>query len=76
MKITIHEDDDATADFHVHKALISGFSAYFAALIDFREGKENTVKFVGMNIHAFRYVLTWLYQTSIEVLQSDVDTMI
>lgn len=76
MKITVQDNDDTTAVFHVHKALLSGRSAYFAALPNFREGEENAVQLKGINIDAFRYVLTWLYQDAIEVLYEDMNTMI
>ncbi|KAK5953170.1 hypothetical protein OHC33_005738 [Knufia fluminis] len=65
MKVTIKNDTE-TADWFIHRSLLFDKSPYFAALPNFKEGKENHVELQDIDFEAFACIVQWLYAGAID----------
>lgn len=56
---------DLTATFTIHEAVLVAKSPYFAALRNFKEGKERAVDLDDLSPKTFDHIAEWLYSDSI-----------
>ncbi|KAK5953168.1 hypothetical protein OHC33_005736 [Knufia fluminis] len=56
---------DLTATFTIHNAVLVAKSPYFAALRNFKEGKERAVDLDDLSPKTFDHIAEWLYSDSI-----------
>ena len=60
MRITV-ENGNTSKDHYIHRALLQKKSPYFAALPNFKEGKDNHLVLKDINGEAFQHIVQWLY---------------
>lgn len=77
MKVIVsNKDKSETAEFDIHKNLLSTCSSYFRALPNFSEGRSNVVKLEDMCPQDFQHVVSWMYTRCCPTVEEDCNILI